>query len=188
MTALAPNQIDLRTTLREVRVPSFIADRTGIVTWLNEAAAEEFGDLRGRPFSSIVPREEVAFVKLQLDRKLAHLASVTDYELEVVTRDGRRRRAEVSSVAIEGGDRCHAVFGIVLVRSGRAPAAGSSVLTARQAEVLSLIAHGASTRQIAESLHLSPETVRNHVRNILRRLGVHSRVEAVAVAYRDGLL
>jgi DNA-binding NarL/FixJ family response regulator len=54
--------------------------------------------------------------------------------------------------------------------------------------VLSLIANGASTIQIAQSLHLSQETVRNHVRNILRRLGVHSRVEAVAVAYRDGLI
>jgi DNA-binding CsgD family transcriptional regulator len=62
------------------------------------------------------------------------------------------------------------------------------MLTARQTEVLALVASGASTAQIAQMLHLSQETVRNHVRNILRRLGVHSRVEAVAVAYREGLL
>jgi DNA-binding CsgD family transcriptional regulator len=61
------------------------------------------------------------------------------------------------------------------------------MLTPRQTEILMLIANGMSTAQIAESLHLSRETVRNHVRNILRELRVHSRVEAVAHAYRDGL-
>jgi PAS domain S-box-containing protein len=175
--------IDLRTTLQKVRVPSFVVDRAGIVTWLNDAASEEFGDLEGRAFSRIIPSNSAEFLKRQLDRT----ESATDYTTEVLTRDGRRP-AEISSVAIEGGDRCHAVFGVVLVRDRRAPTRGSPVLTTRQAEVLSLIANGASTVQIAESLHLSQETVRNHVRNILRRLRVHSRVEAVALAYRDGLL
>lgn len=180
--------IDLTTTLQKVGVPSFVVGSTGIITWLNDAATEQFGELEGSAFSRIIPAERVEFVKRQLDRKLAHPESVTDYNTEVLTRDGRRRPAEVSSVAIEGSDRCHAVFGVVLVRDRQAPATGSRVLTARQAEVLALIANGASTIQIARSLHLSHETVRNHVRHILRRLGVHSRVEAVAVAYRDGLL
>jgi DNA-binding NarL/FixJ family response regulator len=55
-------------------------------------------------------------------------------------------------------------------------------LTPRQSEVLRLLEHGRSTQQIAEELHLSPETVRNHVRHVLRNLGVHSRLEAVALA------
>lgn len=180
--------IDLRTTLQKVQVPSFVVDRAGVVTWLNDAASEEFGDLEGHPFSRIIPSESAEFVKRQLDRNLSRTEPVTDYTTEVLTRDGHRRSAEISSVAIEGGDRCHAVFGVVLVRDRQAPTQRSPVLTTRQAQVLSLIANGASTTQIAESLHLSQETVRNHVRNILRRLGVHSRVEAVAVAYRDGLL
>ena len=180
--------IDLTTTLQKVRVPSFIVDNTGIVTWLNDAATDEFGELRGRTFSRIIPRERVDFVKRQLDRKLEHSESATDYDTDVLMRDGRRRPAEISSVAIEGGDRCHAVFGVVLVEDAKAPTPGSRTLTSRQAEVLALIADGASTMQVAQSLHLSQETVRNHVRHILRRLGVHSRVEAVAVAYRDGLL
>jgi DNA-binding NarL/FixJ family response regulator len=50
--------------------------------------------------------------------------------------------------------------------------------------VLRLLEHGRSTRQIAQQLHLSPETVRNHVRAVLRALGVHSRLEAVALARR----
>jgi len=176
--------IDLRTTLQKVRVPSFVVDRAGVVTWLNDAASEEFGDLEGHAFSRIIPTESAEFLKRQLDRT----ESATDYTTEVLMRDGHRRSAEVSSVAIDGGDRCHAIFGVVLVHDRQAPRQESPVLTARQAEVLSLIANGASTVQIAESLHLSQETVRNHVRNILRRLRVHSRVEAVAVAYRDGLL
>jgi PAS domain S-box-containing protein len=180
--------VDLTTTLQKVRVPSFVVDRDGVITWLNDAATEEFGELEGSPFSTVIPPERADFVKRQLDRKLAHPESVTDYETDVLTRDGSRRPAEISSVAIAGGDRCHAVFGVVLPGERRPPKKGSPALTPRQTEVLMLIANGMSTDQIAQSLHLSRETVRNHVRNILRRLGVHSRVEAVAVAYRDGLL
>jgi PAS domain S-box-containing protein len=170
-----------------VRVPSFVVGRDGVITWLNDAAIDVFGDLEGSPFTRVIPPERADFVRRQLDKKLERTATVTDYDTEVLMRDGGRRRAEISSVAIEGGDRYHAVFGVVLVRNGRS-ATESAVLTTRQSEVLALIASGASTVQIAETLHLTRETVRNHVRNILRRLGVHSRVEAVAVAYRDGLL
>ena len=47
---------------------------------------------------------------------------------------------------------------------------------------------GLSTGQIAKELHLSTETVRNHVRHLLRALGVHTRLEAVAVAQREHLV
>jgi DNA-binding CsgD family transcriptional regulator len=68
-------------------------------------------------------------------------------------------------------------------RTGVAP-----TLTARQTEVLQLLAGGASTSQIQDILQLSRETVRNHVRHLLRALGAHSRLEAVAVARRNGLI
>jgi PAS domain S-box-containing protein len=186
MNATAP--VDLTMTLQKVRVPSFVVDRDGVVTWLNDAAKEEFGDLEGLPFTRIIPPERADFVRRQLDRKLAHPSAVTDYDTDVLTSDGRRRAAEISSVAIPGGDRCHAVFGVVLPGERRPLRADAPMLTPRQTEILMLIANGMSTVQIAESLHLSRETVRNHVRNILRELRVHSRVEAVALAYRDGLL
>jgi DNA-binding NarL/FixJ family response regulator len=51
--------------------------------------------------------------------------------------------------------------------------------------VLRLLEHGHSTKQIADELHLSTETVRNHIRGILRTLRVHSRIEAVAVARHE---
>ncbi len=51
-----------------------------------------------------------------------------------------------------------------------------------------MLAHGSSTQQIAGLLHLSKETVRNHIRGVLQALEVHSRVEAVAAARAEGLL
>jgi DNA-binding NarL/FixJ family response regulator len=57
-------------------------------------------------------------------------------------------------------------------------------ITAREAEVLELVARGYTNREIAESLYVSPKTASVHVTNILRKLGVSSRREAAAVAQR----
>jgi two-component system, NarL family, response regulator LiaR len=59
-----------------------------------------------------------------------------------------------------------------------------SPLTDREWEILDLICAGSSTREMADALFLSTETVNSHVKRILRKLGVHSRGEAVAVAGR----
>ncbi|MFQ5898238.1 MAG: LuxR C-terminal-related transcriptional regulator [Candidatus Methylomirabilia bacterium] len=61
-------------------------------------------------------------------------------------------------------------------------------LTRREREVLRLMAQGASTRVMAQKLNVSPATVRNHVQNILGKVGAHSRLEAVAQATNSGLL
>ncbi len=61
-------------------------------------------------------------------------------------------------------------------------------LSDREAEVLGLLAAGMSTEGMAERLSLSPHTVRNHVRNILTKLGAHSKLEALSVAVRSGLV
>ncbi len=66
------------------------------------------------------------------------------------------------------------------------PVALEAALTAREHEVLSLLADGLSQAGIAERLVISPKTVAAHIDHILGKLGVHSRAEAVAVAYRDG--
>ncbi|MCH7846553.1 MAG: response regulator transcription factor [Acidobacteria bacterium] len=61
-------------------------------------------------------------------------------------------------------------------------------LTGREIEVLELVAQGNTSRQIAELLFISANTVKNHIRNILGKLGLHSRREAVLYAAREGLI
>jgi DNA-binding response OmpR family regulator len=65
---------------------------------------------------------------------------------------------------------------------------GHSRLTPREQEVLTLLADGKTQDEIAESLVISSRTVGTHIERILSKLGVHSRAQAVAVAYRDRLL
>ena len=179
--------IDLTATLEQVSVPAAIVDREGTVTWINKTARTVFGNRVGQPFVSVVAPEDVELVQRQLERKLSG-EPMTDYQAEVITADGTRRRAEISSVLIPGGDVCHAVFGLAVLGPPRPAAAASLSLTPRQNEVLQLLGQGASTEDIASMLHLSKETVRNHVRNILRELRAHSRLEAVARAHELGLL
>lgn len=61
-------------------------------------------------------------------------------------------------------------------------------LTDRELEVLKLVARGLTNRDIADSLYISENTVKNHVRNILEKLHLHSRMEAVIYAVKERLL
>jgi DNA-binding NarL/FixJ family response regulator len=61
-------------------------------------------------------------------------------------------------------------------------------LTNRELEVLKLVAKGMSNREVADELYISENTVKNHVRNILEKLHLHSRMEAVLYAMRERLL
>jgi DNA-binding CsgD family transcriptional regulator len=61
-------------------------------------------------------------------------------------------------------------------------------LSHREIEVLRLLANGSSDREIAEALFISSETASTHVKNIRRKLGVHSRAAAAAYAIRQELI
>jgi DNA-binding NarL/FixJ family response regulator len=61
-------------------------------------------------------------------------------------------------------------------------------LTERELEVLRLVAQGMSNKEIASELYISENTVKNHVRNILEKLHLHSRMEAVVYAVREKIL
>jgi two-component system NarL family response regulator len=76
----------------------------------------------------------------------------------------------------------------VLVRRNEAPAEGAGSLSRRELEVLTLVAQGLNNRAIAEALFISENTVKNHIRNIHEKLQVHSRMEAVVRAVREGVL
>lgn len=70
----------------------------------------------------------------------------------------------------------------------RTPGGDTVELTAREREILRRMAEGLPTRAIANSLLISPVTVRNHVANILTKLDVHTKLAAVAFAFRNGLV
>jgi two-component system nitrate/nitrite response regulator NarL len=65
---------------------------------------------------------------------------------------------------------------------------GWEPLTDREKEVLLLLSRGCTGKAIAAELYISPLTVRTHVRNLLSKLGVHSRLEAVSFGLRNGLI
>jgi two-component system, NarL family, response regulator LiaR len=71
---------------------------------------------------------------------------------------------------------------------GAAPTAGTIPLSDREAVVLEAVARGLSNREIGRQLWISEQTVKFHLRNIYRELGISSRTEAARYAYRTGLV
>jgi PAS domain S-box-containing protein len=179
---------DLPAALESVNVPSYVLDPTGLIRWLNPAAKRMVGDVRGRQFTSVVAPEEKHRARQNFARKIAGTAKVTDIELSIVDAEGDRVHVEISSVPLVEGHSIVGVFGQICDIEEEPPHSLPPHLTPRQTEVLRLLQRGCSTEQIATELHLSTETVRNHVRHLLRALGVHSRIEAVAAARNAHIL
>jgi PAS domain S-box-containing protein len=174
--------------LEELNVPCYAVDRFGIIRWINAATHRLVGDIRGRQQSSVVVPEQARAAKESFLRKMMGTEQSTDATVVVVEPGGKRVQVEISAVPLREGGRIVGVFGVVTHREPEAAPNPHPHLTPRQNEVLHLLAHGRSTAQIAAELHLSTDTVRNHVRRMLRALGAHSRIEALAVAHREGIL
>jgi len=174
--------MQLDDVLEHVNVPSYVIDTSGVIRWLNAAARNLVGDVRGRQFTSVVASEQTQRARELFARKVVGSAQVTDGGIVVLGQDGERVGVEISSVPLVRGDRVVGVFGQVSDLVEEPHEHPDLSLTPRQAEVLQLLERGYSTSQIAQELQLSTETVRNHVRRVLRAVGAHSRLEAVAIA------
>jgi DNA-binding CsgD family transcriptional regulator len=76
----------------------------------------------------------------------------------------------------------------LLALGARTPSAVGDAppLTLREKEILSWVAEGLQNKEIADKLQISLATVRNHIHNILEKLSVHSKLEALALAFRNG--
>jgi PAS domain S-box-containing protein len=179
---------DLHTALEEVNVPAYAVDRFGIVRWVNSAAKKLVGDVRGKQQSSVVVPEMAREAKESFLRKMMGTEKSTEQTAVVTDPAGERVHIEISSCAIREGHRIVGVFGLVRHQEKSEQHGPHPHLTPRQNQVLHLLAHGHSTSQIAAELHLSIDTVRNHIRRMLRTLGAHSRIEALAIAHREGIL
>jgi PAS domain S-box-containing protein len=173
---------DAERALADIAVPSYILDTAGVVRWLNPAAERLLGDVRGRHFTAIIGPENRAAARDRFARKMLGTSQATEASGDLIATSGKRVAVEVNSVALMGGEKVVGVFGLIAESDAHASSTPPPHLTPRQAEVLRLLERGYSTKQIAQELHLSTETVRNHVRHLLQALGVNSRLEAVAAA------
>ncbi|HEX5613601.1 MAG TPA: response regulator transcription factor [Acidimicrobiia bacterium] len=105
---------------------------------------------------------------------------------------GKDRDLDELGQAIRAAARGAAVFPADLLaaatrRGGNRLRVGADI-TERELEILRLLAEGTSTEDIAATLYLSHHTVRNHVRNLLAKLHAHTKLEAVVIAARAGLV
>lgn len=176
---------------RRSRNPILLLDERRNILELNDPAVALIGgtreELLGTCLASRFPPAE---------------RGVAAREWERVLRSGERtgsrvlERPDGTSVEIEWAARAARIGGrrvviTVWVSDQRLPnpaAVGEfeRPLTPREQEVVMLIALGEDTREIAAGLHLSPETVKSHIRNAMSKLCVHSRAQLVAVALTSG--
>jgi len=180
---------ELAPSIARLPMPAYILDRNGVVRWLNMAAVRHFGDMRGKRITQIVEPEFVAKARQEFAAKLLGTVESTEETVAVRTVDGRRVEVDISSTQLLQHGSIVGVFGLADPTGEPPPAQTSSVeLTPRQLDVLRYIATGHSTENIAKTLGISTETVRNHVRGLMGRLGVHTRLEAVIRGHELGLV
>ena len=174
---------DVERALEGVGVPSYVLDTTGIVRGINPAAERLLGNVRGRHITSVVAPEDSRRARELFTQKVLGTTAATDAPGVLLSTTGQRVPVEISAVPLKSGEQVVGVFGLLEERSpDLLTAPPPPHLTPRQVEVLRLLEQGRSTKQIAAELHLSTETVRNHIRRLFRALGVNSRLEAVAAA------
>lgn len=134
--------------------------------------------------------------------------SVRRFELQMRTKDKRQVHVEVTILNVTGPHLHKLLLPHILRPIESVPAealppaapiapknaVGANAdarvrkLTPREVEVLTMLATGVTANDIAERLVIAPLTARNHIQNILEKLEVHSKAEAVAFAYKHGLL
>ena len=179
---------DLAPSIAKLRVPAYILDRSGTVRWMNAAAVQHFGDLRGRRIREVVAAEYVTLARQEFAAKLLGTTDATEGRVVLRTADGNRIAVDISSTQLVEQNSIVGVFGLADPTDEPLPGSASPHLTPRQMGVLRHLAAGHSTERIAEALGISTETVRNHVRGVFDRLGVHTRLEAVIRAHELGLI
>jgi len=118
--------------------------------------------------------KELLSVGMQSSRRVLVKADGTEIEVEFASSVAKLRdRTVVVAVVLPHGP---VSFGRTVGSTETTP------LTEREREIVTLIALGRDTGEMAAELHISPATVRTHVRNAMAKLGVHTRAQLVAVA------
>jgi PAS domain S-box-containing protein len=210
-----PANVDgLRPMLERAGDGAFVIGADGRIALWNRAAERILGytarDVLGRPCCDVFAGMDGNGNRLCYRgchvTSLVNLGeSVQSFDMRTRTKNGRAVWLNISILSAAGnpdGARTVHLFRdvtatkelLTLVHerlaappSGNAPGSRGASLSRRELEVLRLMADGASTPAAAERLHVSRATIRNHVQNILVKLEVHSRLEAVAFATKHRL-
>jgi PAS domain S-box-containing protein len=176
-------------------VPASVHGLDGYIVAVNELAVRASGrsraELMSAHFTDPLTPETKPLVEAQFRRVVEQNVPV-ELQTAFVDGSGRRRAVRALYVPLSSGDEVVAVL-IMAFEAMESPRdsrefRGEPEISARQREILELLASGLSTNEIAERLSIAPATVRNHLRNLLRSLDAHSRVEAIVAAQRIGLL
>lgn len=132
---------------------------------------------------SLVCHKDCSYARLALEGW-----PVRSHDVLVKTTSGRRRRVTLATIGCR-----EPRFFVHLMRSAPERATprrkkGDARLTPRQLEVLALLDEGLAAKTIAKRLGIAVATARNHIREVLRILGAHSQLEALARARREGIV
>jgi DNA-binding CsgD family transcriptional regulator len=173
---------DLDPVLESLDLAIYLIDRSGTFRWLNDAAIALWGDKRGTRAILTAAPEFRHRAQQSLARQLLGLEGTVELESIAIGPDGRRIPVRVNRITLTGERGVVGVLGTSRVLSAGTNRPTEVELTPRQHETLRLLAGGSSTDEIAAELGVARETARNYIRQLLRALGVHSRLEAVVRA------
>ncbi len=188
--------MEIRERLSGSEPPSMVVDSEHRILLWNRGAER----LLGRKASEVIGRrcQEVLEGRDPFGNRACHTACspcamlragepVKPFEMTVKVPGGVNRSLRISTSVVrrdQWADLIIHTFEAVQVAAG--VAVGEPPLTPRQRDVLRLVATGLQNKEIAAKLGLSLATVRNHVHAILDALGLHSKLEAVTLAFRSG--
>ncbi len=200
--------MNARDIVASTQDPAFAVDAGGTILAWNRAAEQLLGyrepqALEQRCWEILSGRDvfgnDYCGEGCPLLRMARNHRPVSRCELRLRGGSGKLTHVGISTMAVPGDSPADNAIVHLLTPVASAPGCGdpvhrqlfgkeSSPLTARQIQVLSLLNEGLGTTDIAERLFICAATVRNHIKNILSKLKVHSRLEAVSLARRVGLL
>jgi PAS domain S-box-containing protein len=181
--------LDLPQAMEDLAAPAYVIDREGRFRWVNDAYIELFGDRRGERYDDYVAPEHRSLARTNFARKVVG-KTTRIFDLRVLDQSGNGVTLRITSAPLRRGGKVVGIFGIgIPIERGNAPDPQAfDELTPRQREVLRLLSEGLETHDIAVRLGIADETARNHIRALLRVTGAHSRLEAVLMGMRLGLL
>jgi PAS domain S-box-containing protein len=168
--------------------PVALVDEQRVVIEANGAMCQLLGlahdELVGTKSDDFLAGDETGFAAEW--RELWEVGGVNG-ERAVLAAGGSRVRVQYALRKVDLGGRHVAVAVVIAVEPEDEPAPSTRLgeLTPREREVVSLVALGNTSLQIAEQLVISPETVRTHVRNAMAKTGARTRAQLVAMALTD---